>query len=388
MNTGRSVFAQLMDFVPYYEFHKCVKRYRGEYKVKSFSCLNQFLAMSFAQLTFRESLRDIQTCLRAFGAKLYHIGIRGNVSRNGLANANKQRNWRIYADFALVLIREARDLYLHDDFGVKLKELVYALDSTTIDLCLSLFPWARFRKHKAAVKLHTMIDLRGNIPTFIWITDGKVHDVNALDLLFIEPGAYYIVDRGYLDFARLHKIHQSQAFFITRCKGNTKLRRLYSAPVDKSEGILLDQTVVLTTFYSARDYPDKLRRIRYYDKKTKSHLTFLTNNFVLPARTIARLYKCRWQIELFFKWIKQHLRIKAFYGTSENAVKTQIWIAICIYVLVLIIKKKMKLEMSPYTILQILSVTIFEKTPIFQVFSDHKDTFDKGQSCIQLNLFE
>jgi len=388
MNSGRPVFAQLMDFLPYYQFHKCVKRYQGDYKIKTFSCLNQFLVMAFAQLTYRESLRDIQTCLRALGSKVYHLGIRGQISRNNLANANKTRDWRIYADFALVLIKEARDLYANEDFGVKLKEMVYALDSTTIDLSLTLFPWARFRKHKAAVKLHSMIDLRGNIPTFIWITDGKVHDVNAIDLLLIEPGAYYVVDRGYIDFARFYKIHQSQAFFITRPKSNTTMRRLYSAPVDKSKGILLDQTVMLTTFYSAKDYPEKLRRIRYYDKESKKKLDFISNNFTLPAESIAHLFKCRWQIELFFKWIKQHLRIKAFYGTSENAVKTQIWIAICVYVLILIIKKKMNLGLSPYTILQILSVTFLEKIPISQVFSRQFDNFNEQQTCIQLNLFE
>jgi hypothetical protein len=388
MNAGRTVFAQLMDFVPYYEFRKCVKRYQGDYKVKSFSCLNQFMVMVFAQITFRESLRDIQTSLRAFGKKLYHLGIRSQVSRNNLANANKMRDWRIYADFALVLIKQARELCTNDSIGVELDEMVYALDSTTIDLSLTLFPWARFRKHKAAVKLHTMIDLRGNIPTFIWVTDGKVHDVNAIDLLLIEPGAYYVVDRGYLSFDRLHRIHQSKAYFITRLKSNTKLRRLYSAPVDKTKGILLDQTVVPTVFYSAKGYPDKLRRIRFYDKETKKHLEFLTNNFTLPAEIIAHLFKCRWQIELFFKWIKQHLRIKAFYGTSENAVKTQIWIAICVYVLIVIVKKKMQLELSTYTILQILSVTLFEKTPILQVFSEQIDIFDKEHDSIQLNLFD
>lgn len=346
------------------------------------------MVMVFAQITFRESLRDIQTSLRAFGKKLYHLGIRSQVSRNNLANANKMRDWRIYADFALVLIKQARELCTNDSIGVELDEMVYALDSTTIDLSLTLFPWARFRKHKAAVKLHTMIDLRGNIPTFIWVTDGKVHDVNAIDLLLIEPGAYYVVDRGYLSFDRLHRIHQSKAYFITRLKSNTKLRRLYSAPVDKTKGILLDQTVVPTVFYSAKGYPDKLRRIRFYDKETKKHLEFLTNNFTLPAEIIAHLFKCRWQIELFFKWIKQHLRIKAFYGTSENAVKTQIWIAICVYVLIVIVKKKMQLELSTYTILQILSVTLFEKTPILQVFSEQIDIFDKEHDSIQLNLFD
>ena len=388
LNTGKTIFAQIMEFIPEYEFNKCVKRYNGYYKIKSFTCRNQFYTMAFAQLTYRESLRDIETCLRAFRSKLYHIGIRGTVSRNTLANANKQRDWRIYADFALVLIHTARELYKNEDFGVQLKDIVYALDSTTIDLCLNLFPWAQFRKHKAAIKMHTLLDLRGNIPTVIWITSGKVHDVNILDLLIIEPGAYYIVDRGYLDFSRLYKIHKSQAFFITRTKRNTKLRRLYSHTVDKSSSILSDQTVVLTGFYSSEDYPDKLRRIRYYDKETKKHLTFLTNNFTLPATTIANLFRCRWQIELFFKWIKQHLRIKSFYGTSENAVKTQIWIAVSIYVLIAIIKKKLKIELSLYTILQILSVTLFEKSPILQVLSDNKYIFDKEQNCNQLNLFD
>jgi hypothetical protein len=388
MNKGKTIFAQIMEFLPEYEFNKCVKRYTGNYKIKSFTCRNQFYTMAFAQLTYRESLRDIETCLRAFRSKLYHIGIRGTVSRNTLANANKQRDWRIYADFALVLIYIARELYKNEDFGVQLKDMVYALDSTTIDLCLNLFPWAQFRKHKAAIKMHTLLDLRGNIPSVIWITSGKVHDVNMLDLLIIEPGAYYIVDRGYLDFSRLYKIHKSQAFFITRTKRNTKLRRLYSHTVDKSSGVLSDQTVVLTGFYSSEDYPDTLRRTRYYDKETKKHLSFLTNNFTLPATTIANLFKCRWQIELFFKWIKQHLRIKSFYGTSENAVKTQIWIAVSIYVLIAIIKKKLKIELSLYTILQILSVTLFEKSPILQVLSDNKYIFDKEQNCNQLNLFE
>jgi hypothetical protein len=388
LNTGKTIFTQIMEFLPEYEFNKCVKRYNGNYKIKSFTCRNQFYTMAFAQLTYRESLRDIETCLRAFRSKLYHFGIRGTVSRNTLANANKQRDWRIYADFALVLIHIARELYKNEDFGVQLKDMVYALDSTTIDLCLNLFPWAKFRKHKAAIKMHTLLDLRGNIPTVIWITTGKVHDVNMLDLLVIEPGAYYIIDRGYLDFSRLYKIHKSQAFFITRTKRNTKLRRLYSHTVEKSSGVLSDQTVVLTGFYSSEDYPDKLRRIRYYDKETKKHLTFLTNNFTLPAITISNLFRCRWQIELFFKWIKQHLRIKSFYGTSENAVKTQIWIAVSIYVLIAIIKKKLIIELSLYTILQILSVTLFEKSPILQVLSDNKYIFDKEQNCNQLNLFE
>jgi hypothetical protein len=388
MKIDRTVFAQLMDFFPLYEFHKCVGRYKGEYKVKRFSCLSQFLAMVFAQLTYRESLRDIETCLRAIGAKLYHVGFRGKVYRNTLANANMQRDWRIYADFALVLIGTARRLYAKEDFGVQLKDMVYALDSTTIDLCLKLFPWARFRKRKAAVKMHTLLDLHGNIPAFVWITPGKIHDVNILDLLVIEPGAYYLMDRGYLDFIRLHNINLSSAFFITRAKCNTQVQRLYSHPVDKSIGLKSDQTVVLTGLYSAKDYPDKLRRIRYYDKENNMHLTFLTNNFQLPAEIIAKLYKCRWQIELFFKWVKQHLRIKAFFGTSENAVKTQIWIAISVYVLVAIIKKRLKLEISLYTILQILSVTLFEKTSILQVLTEDEPQNDQKENHNQLNLFE
>jgi hypothetical protein len=387
MNTGRTIFSQIMDFFPYYPFSKIVSQYRGEYKVKHFSCLNQFIAMAFAQLTGRGSLRDTVICLRAVRSKLYHIGITSNISRNALSNANQQRDWRIYADLAFLLIRQARDLYANDDFGLQLKEVVYAFDSTTIDLCLSLFPWARFRKTKAAVKMHTLLDLRGNIPTWIRITDGKVHDVNMLDQLPVEPGAYYLFDRGYLDFLRLHKIHLSGAFFITRTKSNTQLRRLYSHPVEKETGILCDQTVVLTGFYSAKDYPDKLRKIRYYDKETDKQLTFMTNNFLLPAITIAKLFKCRWQIELFFKWIKQHLHIKAFYGTSENAVKTQIWIAIAIYVLVAILKKQLKIEQSLYTILQILGITLFEKEPISQALTDHESEIDKEQTNNQLSLF-
>jgi len=388
MNTGKTVFAQILEHFPYYEFTKCVKRYNGEYKVKSFSCLSQFLAMAFAQLTMRDSLRDIETCMRAMQSKLYHIGFRGSVSRNTLANANSQRDWRIYADIALVLIDIARRLYAEEDFGVQLKKMVYALDSTTIDLCLSLFPWAKFRKHKAAVKMHTLLDIHGSIPSFIWITSGKVHDVTILDSLAIEAGSFYLLDRGYLDFARLYKVHSSQAFFITRTKCNFQYRRLYSHPVKKTLGVLYDQTVALTGFYPAKSYPDKLRRIRYYDKETKKHLTFLTNNFTLQPKTIARLFKCRWKIEQFFKWIKQHLHIKAFYGTSENAVKTQIWIAISTYVLVAIIKKRLNLDASLYTILQILSVTLFEKSPILQVLSENLSDIDKEQTCIQLNLFK
>jgi hypothetical protein len=388
MNSGKTVFAQLLEHFPYYEFSKCVDRYQGEYKVKTFSCLSQFLAMAFAQLTQRESLRDIETCLRAMQSKLYHIGFCGTVSRNTLSNANTQRDWRIYGDFALSLINVARRLYANDEFGVQLKKMVYALDSTTIDLCLSLFPWAQFRKHKAAVKMHTLLDLHGNIPSFIWITSGAVHDVNILDLLSVEAGAFYLLDRGYLDFARLYRIHQERAFFITRTKANFQFRRIYSAPAKKNLGIICDQTVELTGFYSAQHYPEKLRRIRYHDSETEMHLTFLTNNFILAATTIAKLFRNRWQIELFFKWIKQHLHIKSFYGTSLNAVKTQIWIAISIYVLVAIIRKRMNIDMSLYNMLQILSITLFEKSPLLQVLSEEIVDFDKEQTCNQLNLFD
>jgi hypothetical protein len=388
MNPGKTIFAQLMDFLPAYQFQKCVERYRGHYKVKSFSCWDQFLCLAFAQLTYRESLRDIEACLRAANTKLYHLGIRGRVSRNTLANANTMRDWRIYGEFAQVLIAQARQLYAHEDFGLELEQTVYALDSTTIDLCLALFPWAEFRKRKGAVKLHTLLDLHGPIPTVIWITTGKVHDVNILDELFIETGALYILDRGYLDFARLHRIHRSLAFFVTRAKKNFRFRRLYSAPVDKTIGLLFDQTVLLKGFYASKDFPDRLRRIGFLDAERNKRLVFLTNNFTLPALTIAKLYKCRWQVELFFKWIKQHLRIKAFYGTSENAVKTQIWIAIAVYVLVAIVKKRLNLPMSLYTILQILSVTLFEKIPILQALSTTPYTDQKDDSCKQLNLFE
>ena len=387
MNAGKTVFAQLMDFIPLYEFRKCVEQYRGNYKIKSFSCWDQYLSMAFAQLTYRESLRDIEACLRAAQPKLYHLGIRGKVSRNTLANANQVRDWRIYADFAQILIARARKLYIHDSFGIELKQAVYALDSTTIDLCLSLFPWAVFRKRKGAVKLHTLLDLRGSIPVVVVITHGKIHDVNILDQIVIEPGAFYVVDRGYLDFARLHRIHTSGAFFVIRAKQNFRFRRLYSQKVDRSTGIHCDQIVVLENFYVKKDYPSKLRRIRYYDGENK-HLVFLTNNLTLPARTIADIYRCRWHVELFFKWIKQHLRIKAFYGTSENAVKTQIWIAISVYVLVAIIKKLLKLELSLYTILQILSVTLFEKTPILQVLSPAEYENEERDTTNQLRLFD
>jgi hypothetical protein len=387
MNSGQTIFSQLMEFIPTYEFNQCVRRYNGNYKIKKFTCREQFLCMAFAQLTYRESLRDIQACLRAANKKLYHMGIRSRVSRNTLAHANQIRDWRIYAEFSQVLISEARKLYANEDFGVQLEQTVYALDSTTIDLCLSLFPWALFRKRKAAVKLHTLIDLRGNIPTVIFITPGKVHDVNILDDLVIEAGAIYVMDRGYLDFERLYKIHQSLAFFVTRAKSNFDFKRLYSRRVDKATGVLCDQTVTVQGFYAKKSYPDKLRRIKYYDAEKKKRLIFLTNNFLLPAVTIADLYRCRWQVELFFKWIKQHLRIKAFYGTSENAVKTQIWIAISVYVLVAIVRKRLKLSLSLYTILQILSVTLFEKTPILQALTSTDYNDNESDSCRQLILF-
>ena len=388
MIPGKTIFAQLMDFLPIYEFHQCVQRYHGHYKMKSFSCWDQFLCMAFAQLTYRESLRDIEACLRSTQPKLYHMGIRGKVSRNTLAYSNQVRDWRIYGDFAQILIGRARRLYANDSFGVELNQTAYALDSTTIDLCLSLFPWAKFRKHKGAVKLHTLLDLRGSIPSIVIITHGKVHDVTILDQLIFEPGAFYIVDRGYLDFIRLYVIQQSSAFFVTRTKSNFKFRRLYSRPVDKSTGVQSDQIIVLEGFYSHKAYPDKLRRIRYFDTAQNKRLIFLSNNFTLPALTIAKLFQCRWQIEIFFKWIKQHLRIKAFYGTTENAVKTQIWIAIAVYVLVAIVKKQLHLDLSLYTILQILSVTLFEKTPILEALSIIQPQESKGAMCNQLTLFD
>jgi len=377
-----------MDLVPVYEFHQCVQRYHGHYKMKSFSCRDQFLCMAFAQLTYRESLRDIEACLRSAQRKLYHMGIRGKVSRNTLAHANQVRDWRIYADFAQILITRARRLYTNDSFGVELNQTAYALDSTTIDLCLSLFPWAKFRKRKGAVKLHTLLDLRGSIPSIVIITHGKVHDVTILDQLSFEPGAFYIFDRGYLDFARLYAIHQALSFFVTRGKSNFKFKRLYSRPVDKSHGVQCDQIIVLEGFYARKDYPEKLRRIRYFDLTQNKWFVFLTNNFTLPALTIAQLYQCRWQIELFFKWIKQHLRIKAFYGTSDQAVKTQIWIAITVYVLVAIVKKQLKLEKSLYTILQILSISLFEKSPISEALANVKPQETNDVTPNQLNLFD
>jgi hypothetical protein len=388
MNTGKTIFSQLMDFLPIYEFRQCVNRYQGHYKVKTFSCWDQFLCMAFAQLTYRESLRDIQACLRGARQKLYHMGIRGKVSRNTLAHANQVRDWRIYADFAQVLIGKARTLYANEDFGIELEHAVYAFDATTIDLCLSLFPWAKFRQRKGAIKLHTLLDLRGSIPTMVFVTHGKVHEVNLLDELTLEPGAIYIFDRGYVDFTRLYKLHQSSAFFVIRAKRNFHFRRLYSQPVDKSKGLQADQIIHLHGFYARKDYPERLRRIRYFDAEKNKRLVLLTNNFILPGFTIAELFRCRWKIELFFKWIKQHLRIKAFYGTSENAVKTQIWIAITVYVLVAIVKKQLNMNVSLYTMLQILSVTLFEKTPLIQLFSEMDLKAIDNEIHNQLNLFD
>ena len=388
MNSGRTIFAQLMDFIPTYEFRKCVDQYNGNHKVISFSCWDQFLCMAFAQLTYRESLRDIQVCLRATQSRLYHLGIRGKVSRNTLAHANQTRNWRIYADFAQILIQKARKLYAADSFGIELDQAVYALDSTTIDLCLALFPWAEFRKRKGAIKLHTLLDLHGNIPSVVIITTGKVHDVNILDQLLIELGAIYIMDRGYIDFTRLYKIHRASAFFVTRAKVNFSRTRLYSQPVDKTTGVLCDQIIVLKGHYAKKDYPEKLRRIRYFDSKNNKTFVFLTNNFVLPAITIADLYRCRWQVELFFKWIKQNLRNKSFYGTTENAVKTQIWISISVYVLVAIVKKALNLDQNLYTILQILSLTLFEKETLYQTLSNISYIKQEDHISNQLNLFD
>ena len=372
MHEGRTVFAQLIDWLPKYELAKCVERYRGDFHVRTLSCYEQFLILAFAQLTYRESLRDIETCLRALGTKLYHSGIRSRISRSTLADANEKRDWRIFSDFANVLISQATELYAGEEFGVQLKEAAYALDSTTIDLCLALFPWAKFRRAKAAVKLHTLLTLRGNFPAVVIVTPGSVHDVNILDELCFEPGAFYIMDRAYLDYSRLHRLHLSGAFFVTRAKQNARFVRRYSHPADKLSGIRFDQTVMLYGFNSHRYYPDPLRRIGYRDPQTGKDFIFVTNNFILPALTIASLYKSRWQVELFFKWIKQHLRIKAFYGTSENAVRVQVWVAIAVYVLIAIIRKQANLPHSPYTILQILSVTLFEKTSIFQVFSENQ----------------
>jgi len=388
MLSDQYVFTQLMTFLPKHEFRSCVQRYRGDRRSRNFSCLDQFLCMAFAQLTYRDSLRDIETCLRAIQSKLYHLGIRGKVSRSTLADANERRDWRIYSDFAQALIRHARQLYAADSFGVDLEHTAYALDSTTIDLCLSLFPWAEFRRNKGAIKLHTLLDLRGNIPCFVLITDGKTSDVTVLDKLVIEPGAFYVKDRGYIDFARLHRFTRNMAFFVTRAKRNMDYSRRCYRPVDKSTGLRSDQTIILTGPKTSKAYPVPLRRVSFCDPETEKRFVFLSNNFLLPALTIARIYKCRWQVELFFKWIKQNLRIKTFYGTSPNAVKTQIWIAISVYVLVAIVRKELKLDKSPGEILQILSITLCEKTPIFTVLSGQSTGTDDSPCCNQLPLFD
>jgi len=387
MNAGRTIFAQLVEHLPHKEFQKCVARYRGDSNPRGFTCWDQYLAMAFAQLTYRESLRDIEACLSAMQGKLYHMGFRGKVARSTLADANDAHDWRVYADFAQVLIATARPLYAAEPMGVELKQSLYALDSTTIDLCLTLFPWARFRRAKAAVKMHTLLDLRGNIPTFIHITDGKVADVNVLDEFLPEAGAFYVMDRGYIDFERLYRFTLESAFFVMRTKSNVLLQRRYSHPVDPSAGVRSDQTVILASLASASAYPDALRKVSYVDAETGKRLVFLTNNFSLPAATVAALYKQRWQVELFFKWIKQHLRIKAFYGTSENAVKTQIWIAVSVYVLVAIVRKRLGLEPSLYQILQVLSLTLFEKTPILRALQQIDSQLELPCPVNQLNLF-
>jgi hypothetical protein len=388
MHTGKLVFAQLMEHLPLTTFRRCVACYGGHHKVKRFSCLDQYLSMAFAQLTFRESLRDIEACLRAQSSKLYHLGIRAPVARNTLANANATRDWRIYCDFAQSLIAMARRLYADEPFGVDLKDTVYALDATTIDLCLSVFPWAPFRSTKAAIKLHTLLDLRGNIPSFIHISDGKWHEVNLLDELIAEPGAFYVMDRGYIDFERLSRLSQAGSFFVTRAKSNLKVKRRYSHKVDKTTGLICDQTVTLTVFYSRKGFDAPLRRVKFKDPQSGKSLVFLTNNFILPALTITQLYRLRWQIELFFKWIKQHLRIKAFFGTTENAVKSQIWIAVSVYVLVAIVKKRLGLSATLYEILQILSLTMFERTPLNQLLTLTHPSSINSNSHTQLILFD
>jgi hypothetical protein len=388
MHTGKLVFAQLMEHLPLTTFRRCVARYGGHHKVQHFSCLDQYLSMAFAQLTFRESLRDIEACLRAQSSKLYHLGIRSKVARNTLANANATRDWRIYCDFAQSLIAMARRLYVNEPFGVDLKDTVYALDATTIDLCLSVFPWAPFRSTKAAIKLHTLLDLRGNIPSFIRISDGKWHEVNVLDELITEPGAFYVMDRGYIDFERLGRLSEAGSFFVTRAKSNLKVQRRYSRKVDKNTGLICDQTVMLTVFYSRQGFDAPLRRIKFKDPVTEKTLVFLTNNFALPALTITQLYRCRWQVELFFKWIKQHLRIKAFFGTTENAVKTQIWIAISVYVLIAIVKKRLDLSASLFELLQILSLTVFERVSVIQLLTQCQPVNQLTTPQNQLNLFK
>jgi len=388
MYTGKLVFSQAMDHLPQHTFRRCVQRYNGNHHVKSFTCQDQYRSMAFAQLTYRESLRDIEACLKAQQNKLYHMGIRSRVARSTLAEANEKRDWRIYADFAQSLIQTARRLYIDEELGLDIDNTVYALDATTIDLCLSVFPWAHFRQAKAAIKLHTLLDLRGNIPTFIHISDGKLHDVNVLDILIPEPGAYYVMDRGYLDYKRLHQLNQVAAFFVIRAKSNLQFRRIYSHPIDKSTGLRCDQTIKLTGFYPRQHYPNMLRRIKFYDVKTDKKFVFLTNNFSLPALTITELYRHRWQVELFFKWIKQHLRIKSFFGTSENAVKTQVWIAVSVYVLVAIIKKRLGIKASLYSILQILSLTIFETMTLDQLLTGCDQNMKINNDDIQLNLFD
>src|SRR6266852_1234954 len=388
MQIGRTVFAQVMEHFPAYEFQKCVTRYDGNFGKRSFSCLDQFLCLGFAQLTYRESLRDIEACLRSVQGKLYHMGFRGRISRSTLADANESVDWRIYADFAQVLIATARPMYAQESLGFDLDGTVYALDSTTIDLCLSVFPWARFQSAKGAVKMHTLLDLRGSIPTFIEVSDGKCADVSILDEIVPEAGSFYVMDRGYLDFERLHVFHSSGAFFVTRTKSNVLLHRRYSRDVDFSTGLISDHTVVLKTANSFKHYPDALRRVRYRDQEQDRTLVFLTNHFGLPALTIAQLYKSRWKVELFFKWIKQHLRIKAFYGNSENAVKAQIWTAIGVYVLVAIVKKRLALDASLFQILQVLSVTPFEKTPILRAFDDQGSQEKSTVFSNQLNLLD
>jgi Domain of unknown function (DUF4372)/Transposase DDE domain len=388
MNTGKTLFAQLMDFLPWKTFSRIVARYDGDSRVRTLSCGEQYRAMAFAQLTYRESLRDIETCLSVQASKLYHMGFSESVRRSTLADANELRDWRIHAELAQRLIVQARRLYSGEDLGLDLTNTVYALDSTTIDLCLSVFPWAHFRSTKSAVKMHTLLDLRGNIPSFIYISDGKMADVHGLDLLTPEPGAIYVVDRGYVDFGRLHALHRSGAFFVTRAKSNMNFHRRYSAPADRTTAIICDQTIALDGHYARQHYPERLRRIRFRDAETGKTLVFLTNNFGLPALTIAALYKNRWQVELFFKWIKQHLRIKTFYGTSENAVKTQIWIAVSVYVLVAIVKKRLGLEASLYRLMQLLSVTIFEKMPLLTALTADDAKSDTSMDANQLNLFE
>ena len=388
MLVGTTIFAQIMNLLPWRRFETCVARYQGDHKVKTFKCAEHFRVMAFAQLTYRESLRDIEACLRAMSSRLYHMGIRSTVSRNNLAHANETRDWCIYADFAQILINRARALYANEQLGMDLDATVYALDSTTIDLCMTLFPWARFRKTKSAIKLHTLMNLRGSIPEFIHISDGKMHDVNILDMLAPMPGAFYIMDRAYMDFDRLHRLHLEKAFFVTRTKSNFKFKRRYSHEVDKTTGVQCDQTIILTTHYPAKKYPETLRRVRYYDIERQKRLVFLTNNFQLPAETVAKLYKGRWQIEIFFKWIKQHLRIKSFFGTSENAVKVQIWTAIATYLLVAIMKKELRLDLPLYTILQVLSLSLFEKIPVMEAFSENYMLVESDENCKQMKLFD